>query len=201
MHAGSDSTRARKRSDAFAWERRRDDLTNRGPTYLTRILSQITLEERRDYVLDELRPSAYGDSSFHHSHANLRFSDHLLYPADTYEQADIATKLSKLPVAERPTRGWKWFCQTYHIDQLGVGSYWEEAYYARSKEQPLPTTIESGAVRELKWGFPFWDEGRLKEWGVIMSYDGPKKKKKRKRIHGNESQGKAKAAAVNIESN
>ena len=152
-------------------------------------------------MLDELRPSSHTNTSFSDSHAILRHSKHLLYPADRYEQADIGTKLPKLSVVEQPTRGWKWFCHKYHIDQLGIGSYWKEAHDAFSEEQPLPTTIASGAERELKWGFPFWEAEKLKEWGVIMSYGGAKKKKNRKKIHENESQGKAKAAAVNVESN
>lgn len=138
-------------------------LTHRGPLLLAQFLAMRTLKERRD-ALKGIE-SDLGHSLFR------RFDDSLGYPfcchdaafvhpADKYRRPDILKELSGMPNSEQPSGGWKWFCDQYEIDFLGIGpdKWWGSTWDVERDHR---------AGHELRWGFPFWDKERLVAWEVI----------------------------------
>ncbi len=113
---------------AFTFQERRLHAIHHGPSFLARTLGHKTLKDRRDFLIDQLR---YPDDSlytFEELHEASRPAPHQRYPANTYEIPDIRAKLSELPMAQQPSRGWEWFCDKFHIDSLGVSAYWEDQH-------------------------------------------------------------------------
>lgn len=89
----------------------------------------------------------------------------LIPPARKYQDPKILTQLPQMPASEQPSGGWKWFCEKYSIDSLGIGPYvgntqaWDKMY-------------DHSSADELRWGFPFWDNERLEMWGVSVEREG-----------------------------
>ncbi len=103
----------------------------------------------------------------------------MLPPADKFEDSGIFDILSQIPEAEQPSRGWKWFCDEYHIPSLGIGSYWKESSRNGGHLHPnnMPQFL---AQRASTWGVPFWDEERLIEWDVILMEERKKELEKQR---------------------
>jgi hypothetical protein len=130
-------------------------------------LASKTLEGRRDFVLFKIPPYHTIFSPFHEVHFGLNDEDHLHFPANKYEDPAIHTKLSDMLAAEQPSHGWKWICDKHNIESLGIGTSWNDAFW----EDDLPYRYSlwtDTAIDELTLGFPFWDQKRLMEWGVVI---------------------------------
>jgi hypothetical protein len=85
----------------------------------------------------------------------------ILRPTNNYQEEGVHAKLPEMPEDEQPSWGWKWFCRKYGIASLGIGP---EAWGPQESN-----LLASGAEDELRWGYPFWDVGRLNRWGVMMT--------------------------------
>lgn len=133
-------------------------LAHRGPIFLAKILAIETLKERRKAI------DKYGSS-----HVFERFngmaeypipSEGLVFPANKYLGPDILTKLSLMPESEQPSHGWRWFCGKYNVETLGVGP----------PENVLDSWLDLRdfcTERVLRWGFPLWDEEKVKQWETL----------------------------------
>ncbi len=154
-------------------------LAYRGPAFLARTLAQTPLEERRDFLLVEAQYYLRVAHNFDEAFLTLHNIPHLLPPANRYEDPGILDILSQMPKAEQPSRGWEWFCDEYCIPSLGIGLYWEKSCrYGLSHPNNMPQYF---AKRASRWGFPFWDEERLIEWGVIVTEE-KKEEQERQRV-------------------
>lgn len=166
---GASSDRV-ERHGRYQYLHRRSRFAQRGPLFLARAL-QKSLEERRE-TIKYIFVTGCGPDNFQ-SDLQEYPSDDLLVPANKYEEPDILETLSKMPEAEQPSHGWKWFCHKYNIDSFGIGKDLHLKYDGiRVRKQ--------SRGHELGWGYPFWDKKKLEKWGVIKPSSFKKKKTARK---------------------
>jgi hypothetical protein len=88
----------------------------------------------------------------------------LIFPASKYQHPEILTQLSLMPESEQPSHGWKWFCERYDIDTLGIGPHVGRGW-------TWSDIRDHSTDRVLRWGFPFWDEDKV-EMGAALRYEG-----------------------------
>lgn len=176
--SSDDSPRVKRAQRAQNFLDRRQYIVHRGPVFLARALSQRPLEKRCDFLLVEALHHYRVIHKFEEVLLALREDQHLLPPANRYEDPDIVAQLSRMAAAERPGRGWEWFCNEYHIPSLGIGLYWEQCFI-NSFQHPnnMPQYMAKQAPR---WGLFYWDEEILEEWGVIVTEEA-KEEQERKR--------------------
>ena len=139
-------------------KRRREYLAHKGPRHLAKALANGTLERRHDAVYKDYPESLLQPFAKLDEYPNDQ--EGLIHPADKYQKQDILAQLSTMPESEQPSRGWKWFCDKYDIDSLGIGpTIWSQWW----------NICERSHGYELRWGFPFWDREKLELWGLIPS--------------------------------
>ena len=135
-----------------------------GPQFLNEILAKKPEQKRRDAIQDIWVEGVF--EPFDASGNWYPFDpQEIVPPARKYQDSKILTQLPQMPASEQPSGGWKWFCEKYSIDSLGIGPY-------MCNRQAWDNMYNHSSADELRWGFPFWDNERLEMWGIVGEKEG-----------------------------